>query len=1336
MKHKLLIFITLLLSVNLNAQIDENYLENESIKTKNDTSQLIHQDDSDKWLAEYIKVTHAKLLQGNIEKDYRASVCNNLDFEEGNFTGWTCQTGINNGYPAGSWTGSLPVANRHTIVTGGTDPYGGFPLLAPGGGTYSVKLGNNSVGAQAERIIFSFIVGPTDTNFIYKYAVVFEDPNHPVDEQPYFELKILNSLNQVIACGQQHYTAASNIPGFISAGHDVWYKPWTTVGIRLADYVGQPVTVIVTNADCSQTGHFGYGYVDFICPQNLVAQAVTFCENDSSAILQVPNISPGATYLWSTGETTPTITINPQNFNDSTIQCYVTPPDVPTGCGFWYIFPIKILHIDSDFSFNTSCLNAEFYDSTLINYGNVTYWNWNFGDGNTSNNQNPTHSYSATGTYNVTLSSGTPQCQNSITFPVNVVDFDLSISKVDATCYGYTDGQATAVINGGTAPFTYQWSTGASTQTISYLSAGTYSLTVNDSNGCTHSTNVNIAEPPQLVISAASSLSTICYGDSINLTVTGANTYVWSDNLGFDSLVIAEPTTSTTYTVTGTNTIGCTATAQVGITVNPLPIINVTSNPPIICYGESSLLSASGANTYSWSHSLGSGVTKTVTPTTSTTYSVTGTDNNTCSNTATISVTVNPLPIVSASATMDTICYGDITTLNAIGANSYQWNTGQNTASFTVSPTSTTIYSVTGTDINNCSNTASISITVNPLPTVISSVSPTIICLGENTILNASGANTYSWSHSLGSGSSKTVTPTSSTTYTVTGTDLNGCTDTASVSITVNPLPIMTIATTDPEICLGESTYISASGTMSYQWSNNLGTNSTILVSPNTTSTYSVTGTNQYGCTSSLSATVVVYPLPTVVISPNSIEICDNNSTTLIASGAITYLWANGLGTSASITVSPHNNTSYIVTGTNQYGCTSTASAQVIVHPLPAVTINPNNIEICIGDSATLVANGANTYLWNNAMGNNSTILVSPQISTNYNVTGTNQWGCTSSASSQVIVHSLPNLSLSSSNTTICNGYSTSLIANGADHYLWSNGSNQQSIIVSPTATTTYTITGYSIYNCIKIDSIQIIVNPKPIVDFVAEPLTGCEPLSVSFINNSEPGISFWYFGDLNTSNITSPINVYKNHGIYSVTLIVKNQYNCLDTLTKLNYITVYPSPIAGFSVMPNHTSEDDGLVNIIDYSIGATSWYYDFGVEDDMNDISTEKEPKYKYNHEGNYNVMQIVENEYGCQDTTYNNVIVRSSIIFYVPNAFTPNEDNQNEFYMPLGFNVSPVEYEFRIYDRWGKQLFFTTDFNVGWDGKFNGEYVKQDVYVYMVKVKLEDGIQVFRGTVYLLK
>ncbi|HPZ36805.1 MAG TPA: gliding motility-associated C-terminal domain-containing protein, partial [Bacteroidales bacterium] len=118
------------------------------------------------------------------------------------------------------------------------------------------------------------------------------------------------------------------------------------------------------------------------------------------------------------------------------------------------------------------------------------------------------------------------------------------------------------------------------------------------------------------------------------------------------------------------------------------------------------------------------------------------------------------------------------------------------------------------------------------------------------------------------------------------------------------------------------------------------------------------------------------------------------------------------------------------------------------------------------------------------------------------------------------------------------------------------------------------------------------------------------------------------------------------------------------------------------------------------------------------------------------NYTIMQIVNNQYNCPDTAYNDVTVNPSIIFYIPNAFTPNEDDKNEFFIPFGFNVSPLEYEFRIYDRWGKQLFYTTDINVGWDGTYKGEYVKQDVYVYMVKVRLEDGIQVFRGSVYLLK
>ncbi|MDI9576101.1 MAG: PKD domain-containing protein [Bacteroidota bacterium] len=1259
----------------------------------------------DSWLAKYIEETHSRLLKENSEKKLRASACGNLDFENGNFTGWTCQTGKNNGYPAGNWTGSAPVANRHTIETGGTDPYGGFPKVAPGGGTYSVRLGNNGTGAQAERLIFSFIVGPEDTNFIYKYAVVFEDPGHPENEQPYFELQILNSQNQIISCGQQHYTAASNIPGFINAGGMVWYKPWTTVGIRLANYVGQPVTVIVTNADCSRSGHFGYGYVDFICPHDLVAQANTFCENDSSATLQVPNISPGATYLWSTGETTSTININPQNFNDSVIQCYVTPPDVPVGCGFWYTFPIKILHIDPHFSFTTSCLNAEFYDSTLINYGNVTYWNWNFGDGNTASIQNPTHAFPATGTYNVTLTSGTPQCQNSITYPLTVTDFDLNISKIDVTCFEYTDGQATAIINGGTAPFSFQWSNGQNTQSISNLSVGTYSVTVSDNNGCMHTASVTINQPPQLVITANANPVLICQGDITNLSVSGASTYNWSNGLGNGITVTASPTITTTYTVTGSDTIGCTATTEVTVSVNPTPDISPTSDQTLCHNTQTTAINftSSVPNTvFNWINNNssiglaanGTGdissftVTNTGTaPQTSTIIATPSFTNNglTCTGQSdTFLIIVNPTPDISPTSDQ-TLCHNTQTT--AINFTSF----------------------VPNTVFNWINNNSSIGLAAN----------------GTGDISSFTVTNTGTAPQT----STIIVTPS----FTNNGLTCTGQSDT--FLIIVNPVPALTMAQTDTVICYGKSVLISVSGAMTYQWSNNLGNNSTILVTPDANSTYSVTGTNQYGCTSSVSASIVVNPVPDVGINPDSIEICDNTTITLVASGANTYLWAGGLGANASITITPHNTTTYVVTGTNQYGCTSSARSKVIVHPLPVVTINPNNSEICLGDTISLVANGAQTYLWSGGLGTNNSLSVSPQVSTTYNVTGTNQWGCTASVSANIIVHPLPNLTISPHNISICYGESTTLTANGAHTYQWSNGSSNQSITVEPLFSTTYYLTGYSIYECVKIDSAQVMVNPKPIIDFIAEPLSGCEPLSVKFINNSDNGTYYWYFGDGNSSNIYSPIHIYNNDGVYTVTLIVKNQYNCSDTLTKFNYITIYPSPIAGFSIFPLITTEDDGRVKILDESYGATSWYYDFGEENEQNDIFTDREPNYIYTNAGNYTIIQIVANEYNCYDTAYNNVIIKPSTMFYIANSFTPNADGLNETFMPLGFNVPIKDYEFRIFDRWGKQLFYTTDLYVGWDGKYKDEFVKQDMYVYSIKVILEDGEHIFRGALYVI-
>jgi len=165
---------------------------------------------------------------------------------------------------------------------------------------------------------------------------------------------------------------------------------------------------------------------------------------------------------------------------------------------------------------------------------------------------------------------------------------------------------------------------------------------------------------------------------------------------------------------------------------------------------------------------------------------VTGTSTAGCSGTATVSVTVNPLPSVTASASPATICSGQSTTLTASGASTYTWSTGANTSSTTVSPASTTTYTVTGTSAVGCYNTATVSVAANPTPTVTASANPSTINSGQSSVLSASGASTYSWSHSLGSGSSKTVTPSSTTTYSVTGTSTANCTNTATVTVTVN----------------------------------------------------------------------------------------------------------------------------------------------------------------------------------------------------------------------------------------------------------------------------------------------------------------------------------------------------------------------------------------------------------------------------------------------------------------------------------------------------------------------------------------------------------------------
>lgn len=233
----------------------------------------------------------------------------------------------------------------------------------------------------------------------------------------------------------------------------------------------------------------------------------------------------------------------------------------------------------------------------------------------------------------------------------------------------------------------------------------TYNVT-QSSNGCPSqpaSVVVSLLASPNVIVPSA----TICEGSSVQLTASGADSYEWYSGATTASITVS-PSTTTVYNLTGYNTAGCFTDVEVNVTVNPSPTVTVTANPAdaTVCAGGQVTLSGSGATTYSWDN----GVTNNTafTPSTSGSYNVTGTDTNGCTNTASTSVTVNDLPIVTASTDADTLCVGSTATLTADGADTYSWNTGGTTEVITVAPTVTTIYTVTGTDVNGCQDVATL----------------------------------------------------------------------------------------------------------------------------------------------------------------------------------------------------------------------------------------------------------------------------------------------------------------------------------------------------------------------------------------------------------------------------------------------------------------------------------------------------------------------------------------------------------------------------------------------------------------------------------------------------
>ncbi len=631
----------------------------------------------------------------------------------------------------------------------------------------------------------------------------------------------------------------------------------------------------------------------------------TLCESGTVVFTDSTfGISPIISWFWTFGDSSSgildtSILQNPSHFYD-TVGVYIVTLFVNTqnGCtgvlsDTIFVTPPPIVGITANDS--TPCINSIVnfnYTSNLP----VNSWSWDFGDpGSGANNSsaisNPTHTYTSSGNYTVTLiAQGNGACVDTTTLPISVIALpNPNISANTSVCPNASAQlSASNGISYSWLPATYLSSSVIANPVSTPAANITYTVTVTDANGCVDldSVTVSIFNLPVITASSLTTDST-CSGVALQLNATGGNQYVWQPFAVLNNNLLQSPTAtiiaSTTFTVTGTDANGCTGTATMGITILPNPTVNGGA-AATICFGDTTQLTANGGLNYSWTPSQGLSNTAIpnpiANPTATTTYTVSTIDSNNCVGTANVTVTVNPLPLVNAGVD-DTICLGYSDQLNAAGGIFYSWNPSTYLDNGVVSnptcaPLVNITYTVTVTDANNCSAADSMVIVVLP-PPVFLAWGDTTVCQGETVMLHASGGTTYSWLPSIGlsnpTDSATFTTPFSTTNYIVIITDdFCNASDTLSVLVTIDPLPSAD-AGPDANIVSGDSYSINGTASGNFQWSPPDGLSCTNCEDPVATplvnSTYTLIATNDFGCRAEDSMIITISCSDDILYIPN-----------------------------------------------------------------------------------------------------------------------------------------------------------------------------------------------------------------------------------------------------------------------------------------------------------------------------------------------------------------------------------------------------------------------------------------------------------------------------------
>ena len=944
--------------------------------------------------------------------------------------------------------------------------------------------------------------------------------------------------------------------------------------------------------------------------------------------------------------------------------------------------------------------------------------------GNTWSNGATTPSITVTtsGSYTVTVVSGS--CSSSSLATVVTVNPIPATPTITASgpltfCTGGSVTLTSSAATGNT------WSTTETTQSIVVSTAGTYTLTVS-ANGCTSaaaSTTVTVNPVPPVPTITAGGPTTFCAGGSVVLTSSSATGNTWSNGATTQSITV---TTSGTYSVTVSNG-SCSATSTATtITVNPVPPVpTITAGgPTTFCAGGSVVLTSSSATGNTWSNGA---TTQSITVTTSGNYTVT-VSNGSCSATSAVTtVTVNPLPatptITAGGPT--TFCAGGSVVLTSSSATGNTWSNGATTQSITVTTSGT--FSVTVSN-GSCSATSAVTtITVNPLPATptITAGGPTTFCAGGSVILTSSSATGNTWSTGA---TTPSITVTASGNYTVTVSNGPCSVTSVATTVTVNPLPATpTITASGPTtFCAGGSVTLTSSSASGNTWSNG-ATTQTITVS--TSGTFSVTVSNGACSATSATTTVTVNPLPPVptITAGGPTTFCAGSSVVLTSSAATGNTWSNG-ATTPSITVTTGG--SYTVTAAlGACSMTSTATT-VTVTPLPVISAS-NNGPLCVGQTLNLTATGTGSFVWTGPNGFNST-LQNPSIASItgadfgiYTVTLTAN-SCSASATTTVTVNPGNSTAINAAGPFCENGTIVFLTAanpggnwSGTGIVNAANGSFDPTVAGVGSHVITYDIPG----SCSGPSTTTIVVNSAPLVTFLADQLTGCAPLQVTFTNTTQGAVSgFWNFGNGQTAtSLPTSSASFTSGGCFDVALSVTDANGCTSTFTKTSMICVNPEADASFVANPATATVTNPEIQFINTSTNATSYTWLFG----DGGTSAAFSPTHAYDEVvGNYLVKLIATNSFGCSDTSTVFVRILDELIYYVPNCFTPNGDEHNNTFQPVftsGFD--PYSFTLAIFNRWGEIVFESHDSKVGWDGTYNGLPVQEGTYSWTVTFRDSD-------------